>query len=232
MNKHDLMAAAYLQAVAFTDFSNLLRIGTGMTQYELKSIHGGLTHTSKMPGPSFSLPMTACKTGAKLAKVGGTPCSKCYAFRGNYRFDNVRATQELRLELLHYWMENDPALWVEAMVQSVTTHKYFRWHDSGDVQNDMHLSMINEVAMAVPDTHFWLPTQEVWVSKAQGLAPNLLVRLSATKIDGAPRASSAYTSTVVKAGTPTCPAHTQGNQCGSCRMCWDKDVKNVAYKYH
>jgi hypothetical protein len=203
-----------------------------MTQFELKSIHGGLTHTSKMPGPSFSLPMTACKTGAKLAEAEGTPCSKCYASRGNYRFKEVQTAQARRLELLAYWMDNDPGLWVEAMTQSIANHKYFRWHDSGDVQNDMHMSMIDEVARALPDTHFWLPTQEVWVSKVHTLASNLIVRLSATKIDGNPRASAEHTSTVVKTGTPTCPAHTQGNQCGTCRMCWDKTVKNVAYKYH
>ena len=37
-----------------------------------------------MPGLSYSLPAWACKTGAKLAKIPGTPCFGCYAMKGNY----------------------------------------------------------------------------------------------------------------------------------------------------
>ena len=29
-----------------------------------------------------------------------------------------------------------------------------------------------------------------------------------------------------------CKAYTRGNQCGDCRACWDKTVKNVSYKKH
>lgn len=200
-----------------------------MTQFELKAIHGGLSQTSKMPCPSFSLPAEACKTGSKLAQQPGTTCHGCYAMRGNYRFNADRRTK--RLELLEHWMENDPALWVQAMVESIGNYTYFRWHDSGDVQSDMHLQMIDEVARALPNTKFWLPTSEVWVSKRQGLSQNLTVRLSATKIDGPPSSSAEHTSTVVTSGH-TCPAPSQHNQCGTCRACWDKSIKNVAYKKH
>ena len=200
-----------------------------MTQFELKAIHGGLSQTSKMPCPSFSLPAEACKTGSKLAKQPGTTCHGCYAMRGNYRFHRDRRAK--RLELLEYWMENDPALWVQAMTESIGNYTYFRWHDSGDVQSDTHLQMIDEVARALPNTKFWLPTSEVWVSKRQGLSQNLTARLSATKIDGPPSSSAEHTSTVVTSGY-TCPAPSQHNQCGTCRACWDKSVKNVAYKKH
>lgn len=200
-----------------------------MTHFELKAIHGGLSQTSKMPCPSFSLPAEACKTGSKLALQPGTTCHGCYAMKGNYRFNRDRRAK--RLELLEYWMENDPTLWVQAMTESIGNYTYFRWHDSGDVQSDTHLQMIDEVARALPNTKFWLPTSEVWVSKRQGLSQNLTVRLSATKVDGAPSSSAEHTSTVVTQGY-TCPAPSQNNQCGTCRACWDKSVKNVAYKKH
>ena len=29
-----------------------------------------------------------------------------------------------------------------------------------------------------------------------------------------------------------CPAQDQGNECGSCRTCWNKEVSNVAYPLH
>ena len=42
-----------------------------------------------------------------------------------------------------------------------------------------------------------------------------------------------YTSTVVTdPKKATCPAPKQGNECKSCRACWDKKVKNVAYLAH
>jgi len=42
-----------------------------------------------------------------------------------------------------------------------------------------------------------------------------------------------FTSTVVTdPSKATCPAPQQGNECKSCRACWDKKVKNVAYLAH
>ena len=42
-----------------------------------------------------------------------------------------------------------------------------------------------------------------------------------------------YPSTVVTdPKRATCPAPKQGNECKSCRACWDKKVKNVAYLAH
>ncbi len=35
---------------------------------------GGLSHTTKMPCPSYGLPTHACIRGQKLAKVSGTIC--------------------------------------------------------------------------------------------------------------------------------------------------------------
>ena len=41
------------------------------------------------------------------------------------------------------------------------------------------------------------------------------------------------TSTVVTDKTKAnCPAPQQGNECKSCRACWDKSIKNIAYLAH
>ena len=64
---------------------------------------------------------------------------------------------------------------------------------------------------------------------------NLIVRVSATMVDGAPHKFHKHTSTVVTKKTSksyTCPAPTQGNECKDCRACWDKRVSNVAYLEH
>ena len=56
---------------------------------------------------------------------------------------------------------SNPA-WVEAMVYSISRSKvpYFRWHDSGDIQDMKHLNKIVAVAKACPGVTFWLPTRE------------------------------------------------------------------------
>ena len=64
---------------------------------------------------------------------------------------------------------------------------------------------------------------------------NLVVRVSATMVDGEPHKFHEHTSTVVTEKTSksyTCPAPTQGNECKDCRACWDKGVSNVAYLEH
>lgn len=209
-----------------------------MTEHEARLITGGLSHPSKMPCPSFSLPASACKTGAKLARQAGTVCERCYAHRGNYRFSVVQNSLQRRLALLNYWMDEDPSQWVEAFKTLIGNFRFFRWHDSGDVQGKPHLAALVKIAAHLPSTKFWLPTHEVWVgkaAKAEGWPENLLVRMSASKLDGPAHKFAAYTSTVHKhtgLGDSPCPAPSQGNQCGECRKCWDRDVPNIAYHYH
>ena len=61
---------------------------------DAKKITDSFTKTSKMPGLSYSLPAWACKTGAKLAKIPGTPCFGCYAMKGNYiRYPAIKQAQ-------------------------------------------------------------------------------------------------------------------------------------------
>ena len=103
---------------------------------EAKKITGGLSAPGKMPEGSYNLPASACKTGAKLRKIPGTPCYKCYAFKGRYNFSNVKKPLARRLESL------DQPQWVEAMTTLVKKKKHFRWHDSGDLQGVAHLKKI------------------------------------------------------------------------------------------
>ena len=195
-----------------------------------KEITGSLSKPSKMPGHAYGLPAQECKTGSKLAKVEGTTCSGCYALKGCYVFKVVKAAQYKRLESIR------GPRWVEAMAAQINAkrNKFFRWHDSGDVQDVEHLSKIFAVCRMTPGTAHWMPTREAWVKKYMNLAPaNLVVRFSATMVDGDAPASWHNTSTVVtNAAQANCPAPSQGNACQDCRACWDKSVKNVAYAAH
>ena len=198
-----------------------------MYKYEAERITGGLSAPGKMPEGSYNLPATACQTGAKLREIPGTPCYKCYAFKGRYNFPDVKDALQRRLESLTH------PQWVEAMTTLVKNKKHFRWHDSGDIQSVQHLIKIFEVCKNTPKTKHWLPTQERrYLPESPGFHPkNLVIRLSNAKNNTKPGNAWTHWSTVVDHGGD-CPASKQGNQCGSCRRCWDKRVKHVTYPKH
>ena len=199
-----------------------------MLKKEARKITGGLSKPSKMPGPAYNLPAWHCQTGAKLRKIEGTPCFGCYAMKGRYRFSNVRAALERRLESL------DHPQWVEAMVTLITGEPWFRWHDSGDIQSLEHLENIFRVCRKTPETQHWMPTREAQFIKrlkVNQVPRNLIIRMSSHMIDQGPVSFWPWTSTVVTSGK-SCPAQEQGNQCKNCRACWDRSVKNIAYPKH
>ena len=195
-----------------------------------KEITGSLSKPSKMPGHAYGLPAKECKTGSKLAKVEGSTCSSCYALKGCYVFKVVQEAQYKRLKAIKH------PLWVRAMAAQINAKrvKFFRWHDSGDVQILRHLLKIFKVCRLSPDVAHWMPTREAWVKKYLHKAPaNLVIRFSATMVDQAAPASWPHTSTVTTEPVQaSCPAPDQDNACGDCRACWDPEVKNVAYLAH
>jgi len=208
-----------------------------MNRLEAEAVAGTLGHPSKMPGTAYGIPATACKTGAKLAKIPGSVCYGCYALKGNYTFKSTIASQERRLLSL------DSPHWVDAMTALIVGSGtgWHRWHDAGDLQSVAHLRKIVAVAERTPAVGHWLPTREGAMLKAfltaGGIVPrNLTIRLSATMVDGPvptwwPTTSAVYTKEPQK-GSQVCPAPKQGNECGPCRDCWKRTVKSVTYKKH
>jgi len=181
-----------------------------------------------MPGPAYNLPAASCQTGAKLAKIPGTICHGCYALKGRYRFTNVRLALARRLEALSH------PQWVQAMTILIKGEKFFRWHDSGDLQSSWHLKQIFEVCNNTPDTSHWLPTREARYLPLNhdSIPKNLTIRMSSHKVNQGPVKSWPWTSCVVNTGYHTCPAPYQGNECRNCRQCWDRDIPNVSYGKH
>jgi hypothetical protein len=221
---------------------------------DISDVIGTMGFPSKMPGTSFGIPAQACKLGAILAKLKGTVCHGCYALSGNYLYPSVQKAQEKRLAAIA-----SPE-WTPNMVQLITlTHAlgvspkgkafdigWHRWHDSGDLQSVEHLIKICAVAALTPHIRHWLPTREVGILakfKAQGgvVPSNLLIRVSATKIDGNATITWDTTSGVHdKAPAPEsahiCPANyrkgDEHGKCMDCRACWSFEVKHVSYPFH
>jgi len=183
-----------------------------------------------MPGPSYNTPASRCLTGAKLRKVPGSVCSSCYALKGNYkRFPKVEEALERRFQSLGH------GSWVTAMATLIKDHKFFRWHDAGDIQSMQHLENIFEVCRLTPDTMHWMPTREARFLSLMDpdiVPSNLIIRMSSHMIDQDPVKFWPWTSTVTSDHNASCPAPKQGNQCGSCRACWSRDVKTVSYGKH
>jgi hypothetical protein len=104
-----------------------------MNTTEALKLVGGLSKPSKMPGWAYGIPAAECKTGKPSCRIGSwvqraknvTRTKNCYVF------PVVQAAQYRRLAAI-----KNP-LWVEAMATLINSKKskWFRWHDSGDVQD-------------------------------------------------------------------------------------------------
>jgi hypothetical protein len=199
-----------------------------MKTKEALKIVGGLSKPSKMPGWAYGLPAKECKTGGKLQAVPGSVCYDCYALKGCYVFKVVQDAQYRRLAAIKH------ELWTGAMALLINSKKskYFRWHDSGDVQDEDHLTKIFAVCRLTPGTKHWMPTREAWVKHFLPLCPdNLTIRFSAPMIDQRAPSSWPNSSEVVSSGA-SCPAAKQNNECRDCRACWDPKIKTVSYGKH
>jgi hypothetical protein len=211
-----------------------------LKKLEAALVAGSVTQTTKMPCKSYSLPTVACITGFKMAQIPGSICSTCYANKGNYLAyqNNIEPAQHARLDSLH------DALWVDAMVAHIGADKYFRWHDSGDLQGLWHLEKIAQVAQLTPDCMHWLPTREynmvkAYIAKHGALPGNLIVRLSAMYVDkqvtipaslqGQANVTVSNVHTVTPMGLE-CQAPKNKGQCGPCRACWGTEP--VSYQAH
>lgn len=207
---------------------------------ELEENVGGLSMPSKMPWYGYNLPATACHMGGMLHTIPGSVCSKCYARKGRYVFQNSKHAMQRRLQAVDLNLH----VWAASMVLLISrkkcknTVRYFRWHDSGDLQGVAHLEAIIWIAWNLPAVRFWLPTKEyALVQQCRAVmisVPNLCVRLSAPMIGGMlPYADvKVPTSSVAASSGFICPAAEYANTCGPCRACWDNETINVDYPLH
>ena len=207
---------------------------------EIEKKIGTLSNPSKMPSYAWGISAKDCKTGSKLAEVKGTICNKCYANKGCYVFKVVQDAHKFRLEAIL-----EPQ-WVDYMAELITqkyknldkSRLYHRWFDSGDIQSFAHLMKIFEVCELTPHINHWLATREYQLISQldeKDVPKNLCLRVSAIKVDSPPPKFWKWTSGVHKdkpAIGRECPAYKQDGECGSCRACWSRKVKQVSYKEH
>lgn len=203
---------------------------------EAKAITGGLSSPGKMPGKAYNLPAFACQSGSRLSLEKGTVCQKCYASKGRYRFQSVKDSLKKRLGSIY------DERWEDAMVCLIKrTYKFFRWHDSGDIQSMEHLEKICRIAERLPDHNFWLPTMEITyicqLVEQRNIPANLTIRISSPfigKVHKLPeklqQCQAVKQSVVGSEEGWQCPADNQGHKCRNCRACWSRKVDLVSYQ--
>jgi hypothetical protein len=229
---------------------------------------GGLSAPGKMPCHSWSTPARACLLGKRMATQPGTVCHGCYALKGMYVMPNVQRAMENRLEILREAMTfikagdrfvadfaNVLNKRRQVTLQRRATGKpvrrdgrYFRWHDSGDLQGLEHMELLHRICEATPCVQHWLPTREWGIVRryldTRRVPDNLTLRLSLLRVDDVPTLAQRQlvaTNPRVQlsgvhsaAGEPVldvCPAPTQEGECRECRECWATD-KGVSYALH
>ena len=207
---------------------------------EIEAKIGTLSNPSKMPSFAWGIPIQYCVTGSKLALIDGTICNKCYAGKGCYVFPVVINAHKIRLKAI-----TKPE-WVDYMAELLTlkykniekSRRYHRWFDSGDLQSYEHLMKIFEVCELTPQINYWLATREYKIItqiKEEDVPKNLCLRISAILVDGSIPKFWQWTSGVHRdkpAIGRECPAYKQDGECGSCRSCWSRSVKQVSYEEH
>ena len=208
---------------------------------EIEKKIGTLSNPSKMPSYAWGIPIQYCVTGSKLAKQEGTICNKCYAGKGCYVFPVVKAMYEKRYQAIELpeWVDYMAELLTQKYKRLDKSRLFHRWFDSGDIQSYEHLIKKFKVCELTPHTKYWLATREYKIIsqvKTKDIPKNLCPRASAIKVDSSPPKNILeWTSTVHKNKKPIgyeCPAPKQNGECGSCRACWSRSVKQVSYKEH
>ena len=193
-----------------------------------------LSQTTKMPCKSISLSAKLCNTGSKLAKIPGTVCSECYALRGFYNMPSVKKNMDARLLFMsgNHFVSN--------MITYLRDEEYFRWFDSGDIQNEIMGHCIIDVAEQTQWVEHWIPTKEYkwWrnILSTRILPRNVCLRASTPMDNTKPipnwnQTSTTFTSKDSAAYTGVeCKAHLNKEyKCEECRACWDNNITNIAY---
>jgi hypothetical protein len=211
-----------------------------------------LSDASKMPSLSWSMPAGESCPWALYGE--NTICGDCYAQKGRYMMPNVANAQSVRFEWARRCMRTPAG--VDEFVSTLTyaidevRNTYFRGHDAGDFFSPAYVRAWARICANLPMVTFWFPTRtwrvlsmktlsdatrNAWALALSELAslPNVRLRPSALFFNApAPRIPGMAAGTTARDEGFNCPAATQGNICGTCRVCFDEPTTEVSYHRH
>ena len=175
--------------------------------------------------PSVNLPpIITCRENV--------PCAKgCYATKGNYQYENVKKP---RFENLKEFTQN-PTKYFQEVIDFLNNgdviYKFFRWHDSGDIVNEIYLDGMVRVAKACKQTKFLAFTKKFelineYLDKGNKIPSNLRIVFSAWdkdfKVENPYNFPVYYVDFKKKELNPVIPkiSSTCSGSCVSCKTCW------------
>ena len=124
--------------------------------------------------PCFNLPVgITCREDC-------TCRDKCYAKRGNFRFENVKRSL---MNNLKAWRELPHEIFEMKIISFAQMSKFFRWHSSGDIPDEEYVDSMYKIADSCRKTRFLCFTKKdelvnEYISK-YGKPKNLQILLSA-----------------------------------------------------
>lgn len=100
--------------------------------------------------PSVSLPpIITCAAGCKCAK-------KCYAAKLCRIYKNVKQSYDNNLACY----KESPTVYFKQVKEAAATTRFFRWHVSGDIVNEIYLYNMVDIAEKLPNTQFLAFTKQ------------------------------------------------------------------------
>jgi hypothetical protein len=175
-------------------------------------ISSGNKKTGKINAISFP-PIKSCSNNI--------PCTdKCYALKSYRMYPNVKKAWEHNLELLN----KDRDLFFKEISFFIVAKspKYFRWHVSGDIQDQDYLERMKFLANSFPKTKFLAFTKQHSLN-FENLPPNLSIIASMWPGWGNPK-STWLPKAWMQDGTETRipgEAFECSGCCDSCHVCWE-----------
>ena len=182
--------------------------------------------------PSVNLPpIITCRADA--------PCKKgCYATKGAYNYDNVKKS---RFDNLNKFTQDSKKYFQEVinyLNNGDVIYKFFRWHDSGDIVNEIYLDGMVKVANACKQTKFLAFTKKYelvneYIAKGGKIPSNLRIVFSAWdkewKFENPYNFPVYYVNFKKKENNPIIPksAPICSGSCKECKTCWYAKAKEA-----
>lgn len=176
--------------------------------------------------------------------AAGVPCAgKCYAGKGNFRYENVRKSHRENLEA---YKEN-PVAFFDEVAEKTRLCLFFRWHSSGDIVDSRYLEGMAHVARKNPMTHYLAFTKKYalvndYVNAGHKIPKNLHIVFSSWAnfpMNNPYKFPVAYVRFKKKAPESVfnklipSTAIPCGGKCYKCLACWQlKKGQNVAFDEH
>lgn len=195
--------------------------------------------------PCYSFSHANCGIGNRLKNINNSVCSKCYGNKGFYRLYTKKLNDKTDKII------NDLDNLEKELIDEISKKEksgYFRFFDKGDILSMEHLQSIMNICNALPNIQFWIPTKSIdilrdYIKNNGNIPKNVTIRISSFMLNKTMKLdkilhclpiASVYDRDNIKNKNNDaflCKTNEKDN-CGNCRACWSKSIREVIYEKH